>query len=129
RCPAGVPRQPVPPARPMTAVRYASPIDAAVHGEHRGTAPAAGYRFTGRLGTREHPAGPGRYHLYAGWFCPWSHRATIQLALNSLAGIVSVSYVDGLRDGRGWAFRERTGPDHANGFTLLREAYETTEPG
>jgi putative glutathione S-transferase len=42
---------------------------------------------------------------------------------------VSLSYVDDLRDGRGWAFRERRGPDPVNGFTLLAEAYEATEPG
>ena len=29
----------------------------------------------------------------------------------------------------GWAFRETYGPDPVNGFTLLREAYEATEPG
>jgi glutathionyl-hydroquinone reductase len=43
--------------------------------------------------------------------------------------VVSLSYVDNLRDGRGWAFREDTGHDPVNGFTLLREAYERTEPG
>lgn len=114
----------------MTAsVSYASPIDASVHGEYRITTPADGERrITGRIGSAEHPAEPGRYHLYAGWFCPWSHRATIQLALNGLSAAVSVSYVDGLRDGRGWAFREATGPDPINGFTLLREAYQATDP-
>jgi len=42
---------------------------------------------------------------------------------------VSLSYVDDVRDGRGWAFRERRGPDPVNGFTFLAEAYEATEPG
>jgi glutathione S-transferase/putative glutathione S-transferase len=37
--------------------------------------------------------------------------------------------VDDVRDGRGWAFREHRGPDPVNGFTLLAEAYEATEPG
>ena len=40
-----------------------------------------------------------------------------------------MSYVDDARDGRGWAFRETHGPDPVNGFTLLRQAYEATEPG
>jgi putative glutathione S-transferase len=40
-----------------------------------------------------------------------------------------MSYVDGRRDGRGWAFRGTYGPDPVNGFTLLREAYEATEDG
>src|SRR5262249_41397332 len=33
--------------------------------------------------------------------------------------------------GRGWAFRDGPGytPDPVNGFTLLRQAYEATEPG
>jgi putative glutathione S-transferase len=114
----------------VTSLGYATPIDASIHGEHRITAPTASTcRFTGRIGSAEHPAEAGRYHLYAGWFCPWSQRATIQLALNGLAGVVSVSYVDGLRDGRGWAFRAGTGPDPVNGFTLLREVYEATRPG
>ncbi len=43
--------------------------------------------------------------------------------------MVSLSYVDDDRDGRGWAFRERRGPDPVNGFTLLAQAYEATEPG
>jgi putative glutathione S-transferase len=38
-----------------------------------------------------------------------------------------MSYVDGRRDGRGWAFRETYGPDPVNGFTLLRQAYQATE--
>jgi putative glutathione S-transferase len=44
---------------------------------------------------------------------------------------VSLSVVDPVRDGRGWAFRDGAGhgPDLANGFTLLREAYEASEPG
>ena len=51
----------------------------------------------------------GRYHLYAGWFCPWSQRTTIARTLAGLQGIVTVSYVDNARDGRGWAFRQRYG--------------------
>jgi putative glutathione S-transferase len=50
-------------------------------------------------------------------------------ALRGLHDVVSVSYVDGRRDGRGWGFRGETGPDPVNGFTLLREAYDATEPG
>jgi putative glutathione S-transferase len=120
----------------LAGVRFASPIDAYAFSEHRISPSRARSkpvpRFTGRLtadGSSGYPSEPGRYHVYAGRFCPRSHRANIVVALNGLAGLVSVSYVDGLRDGRGWAFRERTGPDPVNGFTLLREAYEATEPG
>jgi putative glutathione S-transferase len=49
--------------------------------------------------------------------------------LAGLHDVVTMSYVDNDRDGRGWAFRERYGPDPVNGFTLLREAYEATEEG
>jgi glutathionyl-hydroquinone reductase len=88
--------------------------------------------FAGRItadGSSGHPAAAGRYHLYAGWFCPWSHRLTLQRALNGLEDVVSVSYVHGERDDRGWAFRPATGADPVNGFRLLREAYEATQPG
>ncbi len=116
--------------------RYASAADTTAHGEYRidrapgDTRPL--YRFTGRItadGSSGFRAEPGRYHLYAGWFCPWAQRVTIQRALNGLEDVVSLSYVDGRRDGRGWAFRETHGPDPVNGFTLLRDAYEATEPG
>jgi putative glutathione S-transferase len=111
--------------------RYASTIDAAAHGEHpMNTVPVAG-RFAGRLSddpAAEHPAEPGRYHGYGGWVCPRSHRAAIVLALRGLTDIVSMSYVDRFRDGRGWAFRADSGPDPVNGFTLLREAYLASDP-
>jgi putative glutathione S-transferase len=109
---------------------YASGIDASVYGEYRRSSAKPGL-LDGRVtadGSSGYPAEAGRYHLYAGWFCPWSHRATIQIALNGLSEVITVSYVDGIRDARGWAFRERTGPDPVNGFTLLREAYEATRP-
>jgi glutathionyl-hydroquinone reductase len=108
---------------------YASPVDLATYGEYRIPDAGPGHRFSGRIGDPGCAAEPGRYHLYAGWFCPWAHRSTLVVALAGLADAVSVSYVDGARDGRGWAFRPATGPDPVNGFTLLRDAYEATEPG
>ena len=119
-----------------SAPRYASPIDTATHGEYSYVRAAGDerplYRFSGRVtadGSSGFPAEPGRYHLYVGWFCPWSQRSTIQRLLNGLADVVSVSFVDNARDGRGWAFRETHGPDPVNGFSVLREAFEATEPG
>ncbi|MEV6926356.1 glutathione S-transferase C-terminal domain-containing protein [Dactylosporangium sp. NPDC051485] len=110
--------------------RLASPVDIAAHGEYRVPQrpddPRPLYRFAGRV---PDSAEAGRYHIYAGWFCPWSQRVTITRALAGLQDVVSVSYIDNERDGRGWAFRERYGPDPVNGFALLREAYEATEPG
>jgi len=115
---------------------YASPVDLERHGTYRVPQrpddPRSLYRFTGRLardGSSGYPAVPGRYHLYAGWFCPWVQRVVLELEVNGLTDAISVSYVDGARDGRGWAFRESNGADPVNGFTLLRDAYEHTEPG
>ena len=116
--------------------RYASPVDLAAFGPYRSTPrpgdPRPRLRFTGRLtadGSSGFQAEPGRYHLYAGWFCPWSQRVVLQVVVNGLSDVIGVSYVDDVRDGRGWAFRQRNGPDPVNGFTLLRQAYEATEPG
>lgn len=115
-------------------VPFASPIDASMFGEYRPrrAAGTADRHFRGRIsasGASGYRAQPGRYHLYAGWSCPRSHRAALVVALAGLDQVVSVSYVDELRDARGWAFRERTGPDPVNGFTLLSEAYEASDPG
>jgi glutathionyl-hydroquinone reductase len=51
--------------------------------------------------------------------------------LLGLEDVISLSAVDPVRDGRGWAFREGDGfsLDPVNGFALLRDAYEATEPG
>jgi glutathionyl-hydroquinone reductase len=110
--------------------RLASPVDTAAYGEYRIVRrpddPRPLYRFTGHV---DDDPQPGRYHIYAGWFCPWSQRVTIAHALAGLRDVVTVSFVDNARDGRGWAFRERYGPDPVNGFTLLRHAYEATEAG
>ena len=120
----------------------ASPVDLARYGEYTVQTPAAAdgsfvrplYRFTGRVsadGASGYLAEPGRYHLYVSLACPWAHRSVIVRELMGLTGVVSLSVVDPLRDGRGWAFREGPGytPDPVNGFTFLREAYEATEPG
>jgi len=50
-------------------------------------------------------ADPGRFHLYAGWFSPWSHRSTLVIALAGLTDVVRVSYVetsDGIARLRRW---------------------------
>jgi len=92
------------------------------------------YPFQGRItadGSSGYPAEAGRYHLYISWACPWAQRSAIVRKLLGLEGVISLSVVDPVRDGRGWAFRE--GPGHGldpvNGFEFLSEAYEATEPG
>ena len=119
----------------LTSSRYASPVDTETYGAYRiNRVPGDErplYRFTGRVtadGSSGFRAEPGRYHIYAGWFCPWAQRTTIERALHGLEDVVSVSYVDDARDGRGWAFREHHGADPVNGFELLRDAYNATEP-
>lgn len=113
-----------------TTTHFASQVDTETYGEYSivrhpdDNRPL--YRFTDRLGPG---AEAGRYHLYSGWFCPWAHRSTLVVALAGIESAVSVSYVDGGRDARGWGFREQTGPDPVNGFSFLRQAYEATEPG
>ncbi|MGO8884765.1 MAG: glutathione S-transferase family protein [Streptosporangiaceae bacterium] len=94
----------------------------------------AAYPFRGRItadGSSGYPAQPGRYHLYISWACPWAHRSAIVRSLLGLEDVISLSAVDPIRDGRGWAFRDGDGYslDPVNGFALLREAYQGTEPG
>lgn len=120
---------------------YASPVDYeeyGLYGPGRGFDPGQRgfqrprYRFQGRItadGSSGYPAEPGRYHLYISWGCPWAQRTAIVRKLMRLDDVVSLSYVDDTRDGRGWAFREERGPDPVNGFTFLAQAYEATEPG
>ena len=125
-----------------TAADVASPVDFDTYGDYSVKAPPRSdgafvrpvYRFQSRLsadGSTEYPAEAGRYHLYISLACPWAHRSAIVRALLGLEDVVSMSVVDPVRDGRGWAFRDGPGytPDPVNGFTLLREAYEVTEPG
>ena len=124
----------------MTTPAYASPVDYDRYGHYgQGRGFDAGqsfqrprYQFQGRMtanGSSGYRAEPGRYHLYIAWGCPWAQRTAIVRKLMGLEDVVSLSYVDDERDGRGWAFRARRGADPVNGFALLAEAYEATEPG
>jgi putative glutathione S-transferase len=125
-----------------TAADVASPADFETYGDYSVKSPPRAdgafvrpvYRFQDRVsadGSTGYPAEAGRYHLYISLACPWAHRSAIVRALLGLEDVVSMSVVDPVRDGRGWAFRDGPGytPDPVNGFTLLREAYEATEPG
>src|SRR5215469_8251258 len=124
----------------------ASPVDFATYGDYgdfrpkkpaaatKGEFVRAAYPFQGRItadGSSGYPAEPGRYHLYISWACPWANRTAIVRDLLGLRDVISLSAVDPVRDGRGWAFREGDGYslDPLNGFQFLREAYEATEPG
>ncbi|GHB90191.1 glutathione S-transferase family protein [Cerasicoccus arenae] len=74
---------------------------------------------------------PNRYQLYICKACPWAHRSWIVLRLMGLEHVVGVSVADPIRtDDTGWAFREGDGhgPDLAEGFHFLSEAYRATAP-
>lgn len=124
------------------AAHGASPVDFATYGDYGAYKKAkpdpefvrAPYPFRGRIttdGSSGFPAQAGRYHLYISWACPWAQRTAIVRRLLSLEDVISLTVVDPIRDGRGWAFRAGSGHslDEVNGFSFLREAYDATEPG
>src|SRR6516164_6703803 len=125
-----------------TAAAVASPVDFDRYGDYTVKRPATPdgsfqrpvYPFTGRItadGASGYPAEPGRYHLYVSLACPWAHRSVIVRRLMGLQDVISLSVVDPIRDGRGWAFRDGPGYTRGpvDGFTLIRQAYGATEPG
>ncbi len=77
----------------------------------------------------EFPPAAGRYQLYAARACPWAHRTIIARRLMGLEEAIGLSLLDPIRDDRGWAFTGREYVDPVNGFRLLAEAYEATQPG
>jgi putative glutathione S-transferase len=70
----------------------------------------------------------GRYHLYVARACPWAHRTIIGRRLMGLEAAISISFVDPIRDERGWAFTGDRYEDPVNGFEFLAQAYEATDP-
>ena len=70
----------------------------------------------------------GRYRLYVCRACPWAHRTLIGRSLMGLQDAVPVSYLDPIRDDRGWAFTGGEYVDPVNGFRLLHDAYVATDP-
>ncbi|MGA9858129.1 MAG: glutathione S-transferase family protein [Solirubrobacteraceae bacterium] len=71
----------------------------------------------------------GRYHLYVARACPWAHRTLIGRSLMGLANAIGVSFVNPLRDDRGWAFTGEGFEDPVNGMHFLAEAYTASDPG
>ncbi len=72
---------------------------------------------------------PGRYHLYVASACPWCHRTIIVHKLKGLEQAVGISYLDPIRDERGWAFTGGRYEDPVEGMAFLAEAYERSRPG
>jgi putative glutathione S-transferase len=71
----------------------------------------------------------GRYHLYVARACPWAHRTIIGRMLMGLEQAIGISFVDPIRDARGWQFSGGRYTDPVNGFAFLSDAYEATAPG
>ncbi len=76
----------------------------------------------------EFPPVAGRYHLYVARACPWAHRTIIARRLMGLEDAIGISFVDPIRDERGWAFTGGRYVDDVSGFTFLSEAYIATDP-
>ena len=127
----------------ITTLPEASPVDFETYGEAGGWAKAlksaddgtfirAPYPFQGRItADGEFAPAPNRYVIYVSYACPWAQRQLIVRELKGLQDVIGVAIVDPVRDARGWAFRsgDSLTLDPYNGFTLLREAYDATEPG
>ena len=77
----------------------------------------------------EFPPQAGRYHLYVARACPWAHRTIIARRLMGLEDAIGISFVDPIRDQRGWAFTGGKYVDAINRFGFLSDAYVATDPG
>ena len=75
----------------------------------------------------ELPPQAGRYHLYVSRACPWAPRTIIARQLMGLEEAIGVSFVDPIRDDRGWAFTGGEYVDSVNEFAYLSEAYVATD--
>ncbi|MBV8998938.1 MAG: glutathione S-transferase C-terminal domain-containing protein [Solirubrobacterales bacterium] len=75
----------------------------------------------------EFPVQAGRYQLYVARACPWAHRTIIARMLMGLEDAIGLSFVDPIRDERGWAFTGGNYVDPINGFEFLSEAYLATD--
>jgi len=71
----------------------------------------------------------GRYHLYVALACPWAHRTIIARHLMGLEDAIGISFVDPIRDDRGWEFTGGAYVDRVNAMRYLSEAYLATDPG
>ncbi len=75
-------------------------------------------------------AEPGRYHLYAGFICPWATRVLIARKLKTLEDVVSVAIVEPVMTDEGWRFGDGPGADRdtVNGATYLHAIYTRADP-
>jgi putative glutathione S-transferase len=69
-----------------------------------------------------------RYHLYLAHACPFAHRTLIGRRLMGLEDAISVSFVDPIRDERGWKFSGGLYADPVNDWRYLSAGYLATDP-
>jgi putative glutathione S-transferase len=86
-------------------------------------------RWVSEVPEADLPPQAGRYHLYVARACPWAHRTIIARRLMGLEEAIGLSFVDPIRDRRGWAFTGGEYVDSVNGFDFLGEAYLATDAG
>src|SRR5579862_4523390 len=91
--------------------------------------PSVFRRWVSADGASGFPAVAGRYHLYVARACPWAHRTIIGRELMGLQEAISISFVDPIRDERGWCFSGNGYEDPVSRFRFLRQAYVATDPG
>ena len=84
--------------------------------------------FVSDDGSTDFPVAAGRYHLYIARACPWAHRTLIGRMLMGLGDAISVSFLNPLRDDRGWAFTGDGFEDPVNGYRFLSQAYDASDP-
>jgi putative glutathione S-transferase len=84
--------------------------------------------FVSDDGSTDFPLQAGRYHLYVARACPWAHRTLIGRRMMGLQDAIGVSFLNPLRDERGWEFRGGEYVDSVNGFQFLSQAYAATDP-
>ena len=72
----------------------------------------------------------GRYHLYAGPGCPWSHRAVLVRKLKGLEKVISMSHTSPAMGPEGWWFGDTSGgaSDPIHNATHLHQVYATGKP-
>lgn len=83
---------------------------------------------TGESGFR---AEAGRYHLYAGYACPWAHRVLIYRALKGLESAIDVSFVHWFMGEEGWTFESDDDGivgDRLSGRSRLHQVYTAADP-
>jgi putative glutathione S-transferase len=93
---------------------------------------SAGFReqITVNGGGDKFPAATDRYHLYASYACPWSHRALIFRNLKGLEKLLTVSITHWYMGENGWTFAAGGGvvPDPELHAECLYEIYQAADP-